>query len=352
MLHFIKKLLIKGVLSLSTRGWTIISILLLMLYIGGYLAMSLFAETALLEHYTWWFVVTITTVGYGDVSPTTAGGQWTAIVIMILGIGSIALLIGKIAEWVIMMSEKQSKGFIKLKVSGHILIMGYREQRTDKLVRELLADIEEEQLLVICSNSLQSNPYDPQRVKFIRGEISSEDVLRRACCETAEKIIIMGKSDDQSFLAAFSVRHFNTHAHMVVFMNNEDHVSKIKCLPADDPDLNQAILPSAVNLIVQEIQDPQSSHVLQALMSNLNSATLYRLDIPASVSHQWSFETLFMYFRKYLQATILAVKPEQQSAQLINNPDMDMTIRANMSLFYVAPHRLKAINWQDIDSKT
>jgi voltage-gated potassium channel len=34
----------------------------------------------------WWAVVTITTVGYGDVSPTTAEGRLAAAVLMVLGI--------------------------------------------------------------------------------------------------------------------------------------------------------------------------------------------------------------------------------------------------------------------------
>lgn len=34
----------------------------------------------------WWAVVTITTVGYGDVSPATAEGRLAAAVLMILGI--------------------------------------------------------------------------------------------------------------------------------------------------------------------------------------------------------------------------------------------------------------------------
>jgi voltage-gated potassium channel len=46
----------------------------------------------------WWAVITLTTVGYGDVYPITAMGQFFAAVIAILGIGMVALPTGIISS--------------------------------------------------------------------------------------------------------------------------------------------------------------------------------------------------------------------------------------------------------------
>ena len=46
----------------------------------------------------WWSVATLTTVGYGDVVPITIGGQIFGIVIMIIGIGMVALPAGILAS--------------------------------------------------------------------------------------------------------------------------------------------------------------------------------------------------------------------------------------------------------------
>ncbi|MBK6855132.1 MAG: two pore domain potassium channel family protein [Microthrixaceae bacterium] len=46
----------------------------------------------------WWAVVTTTTVGYGDISPTTTGGRVLAAVLMIAGIGMLGALTGEVAE--------------------------------------------------------------------------------------------------------------------------------------------------------------------------------------------------------------------------------------------------------------
>ena len=49
----------------------------------------------------WWSFVTVTTVGYGDLSPATGAGRITAAILMIVGIGFIGMLTGTIATYFI-----------------------------------------------------------------------------------------------------------------------------------------------------------------------------------------------------------------------------------------------------------
>ncbi len=47
----------------------------------------------------WWAAVTVTTVGYGDIYPTTVGGRIIAIVVMLVGVGFLAVLTATIASY-------------------------------------------------------------------------------------------------------------------------------------------------------------------------------------------------------------------------------------------------------------
>ena len=56
----------------------------------------------------YWAIVTMTTVGYGDIAPTTAFGQFIAAIIMILGYGVIAVPTGIVGSEFVQ-AKSQSK---------------------------------------------------------------------------------------------------------------------------------------------------------------------------------------------------------------------------------------------------
>jgi voltage-gated potassium channel len=47
----------------------------------------------------WWAYVTLTTVGYGDIVPTTTVGRWTGVFIMTTGVAVLGLLAGSLASF-------------------------------------------------------------------------------------------------------------------------------------------------------------------------------------------------------------------------------------------------------------
>ncbi|MBC7300883.1 MAG: potassium channel family protein [Nocardia sp.] len=49
----------------------------------------------------WWSMVTVTTVGFGDVYPVTTEGRLVSLILMTLGIGLISFAIGTMTSWVV-----------------------------------------------------------------------------------------------------------------------------------------------------------------------------------------------------------------------------------------------------------
>jgi voltage-gated potassium channel len=57
----------------------------------------------------WWALVTVTTVGYGDISPTTDAGRLIGAGVMVLGIGFIALLTGAVTHRFIAVNNQEAE---------------------------------------------------------------------------------------------------------------------------------------------------------------------------------------------------------------------------------------------------
>jgi voltage-gated potassium channel len=57
----------------------------------------------------WWAVVTATTVGYGDISPTTTEGRLIAVLLMLVGIGAISILTATVASFFFQEDKEQDK---------------------------------------------------------------------------------------------------------------------------------------------------------------------------------------------------------------------------------------------------
>jgi voltage-gated potassium channel len=47
----------------------------------------------------WWAIVTLTTVGYGDIVPETAAGRFTGVMVMVAGVGILGVLAGSLASF-------------------------------------------------------------------------------------------------------------------------------------------------------------------------------------------------------------------------------------------------------------
>ncbi len=326
----------KVVIRLFEKTWWVVAISIAVLYVGGWLCMVAFGEQQIVENFTWWFSVTITTVGYGDYSPTTSEGRFVAGVVMFLGIGIIGLVIGKLAEKIIELTNRKTKGLSRMSFENHIIIAGYRKGSTEKMVAELLSNNPEE-VIVLCSSSQESNPFQGKGIHFVKGELSSIDVLDRSNASKAKNFLIHGKDDDQTFFTAYAVREINTSAHLVCCLQNEDHVEKIRKLPANDVANNQVVLPANIYLMAQELQDKESCTVIQNLISNLAGDNMYRLDLESDTNFSISFKDLFINMKEKAGVTVIAVKDQE----MVVNPSFELEVKPGMAIFYTGSKRLQ-----------
>jgi voltage-gated potassium channel len=77
----------------------------------------------------WWGMVTVTTVGYGDVSPVTLEGRLIAIVLMLTGIGVIGVFTATVASFFVEAQHEQTA-----EVSARLTAI---EAKVDQILRRL-----------------------------------------------------------------------------------------------------------------------------------------------------------------------------------------------------------------------
>jgi voltage-gated potassium channel len=93
----------KGTRRLLQRLGRVLAVAVGVVVIGGLVAYR--AEHAVNPEFAtrgdamWWGIVTLTTVGYGDITPITPTGRWAGVAIMITGVAVLGVLAGSLASF-------------------------------------------------------------------------------------------------------------------------------------------------------------------------------------------------------------------------------------------------------------
>lgn len=336
MIHVLKRI---G-WHIARHSWLAMSTMLAVLFFGGWYLMHAFegeSDIVSPEVFWWFFVVTGTTVGYGDFSPLTSGGRFIAMVIMIGGIGLFAAFVGKVADSVLQISQRRNKGMLNHHFKNHLVIFGYRRGETEELVSELLADASYKGKVVLCSSSQESNPL-PNDVEFVHGELTSSDVLSRACTYDAQKIIVHGSDDNQTLAIGIAVSHVAPDdVHIVAYFENAQNAEHLLRV---DPQI-ECVTSLSVSMLAQAAQDPGSTTAIKVLVSNLDAqCTQYRMDVPVGFS-SCRFGDLMDRMKKKHNATIIGLDDSREEGSNIRlNPDSEVEVHEGMSVFYISEGRL------------
>lgn len=159
----------------------------------------------------YYMVVTLATVGYGDVAPVTVAGRLTAIVSIISGVIIVGILVGAITEIIIEGQIRRILGRKKLEkdiasLRDHFIVCGFG--RIGSIVcRELKA--RGVPFVVIDHSADALRACDEDNYLYIEGDATDDDVLTKAGILRARGLISVLASDADNVYVTMSARDLN-----------------------------------------------------------------------------------------------------------------------------------------------
>ncbi len=325
----------------------------------------------------WYTLVTITTVGYGDIYPSTIPGRIAAIVLLIAGVAIFGALSGKFASFLFDRQQKKDRGLLKMaKMKNHFIICGYKNNFEKILEGILLANPEIPTDKIVLLNTASQMKIDKiksddrfKMINFLHGDFTDEDALLRAQIKTAERALILAdtsenysilETDSRTVLGAITIKNLNPKIYCVAEIMDskfEKHLSLAHC--------DEIILSSDYeqNLLVQASSGKGMSHILRALISEEAEAGIDLQDIPeAFIGRAYS------EYRESLKTSSILIgllentgnfyqRRREALAEAQKNPNVEKivanlkkvkTLRSNLPVFapsddYIIPDNAKAI---------
>jgi len=174
-------------------------------------------------------VVTMTTVGYGDIVPTTDEARLFAIQVIFLGVGllatSISAVVGPLVRSSFARVTGQREGYMSR--SNHFLIVGATPV-AQNAYRELKR---RRQTVTVILGQGQTGEFDKDDV--VIGDANNVEVLRTANADRARAVVVARADDSESAFIVLAVKELKGSAKTFVVVNDGKHLARVKLVRPD-----------------------------------------------------------------------------------------------------------------------
>lgn len=311
-------------------------LLLLVLCLGT--AGLVYFETASPANALWWTLVTITTVGYGDIAPVTPGGRLIGAITMLSGIGLLGTLSAMLASIMVSAKWRRLRGMDPLTCSGHFVICGWN-YKAQEILRELRGDADTQHTPIVLIADLPEQPLDLPGFAFVRGEVNV-DTLAKANLSAARSAMVISDDhvdafsrDARTILTTLAIKKTYPTLYTCVELADPRNATHCQLAGADEIIVSGAM---TSRLLVQATLNPGVTQVVSELLSYQEGQELYAISAPAPLVGSTFLEAM-THLKQHHDTLLVAL--QRDGEQAVTNPAATYQIQGQDRLFVVSADR-------------
>jgi voltage-gated potassium channel len=241
----------------------------------------------------WYTVVTMTTVGYGDFFPKTAGGRFlVGWPIMVFGIGLLGYALSVIAAALITSKSKEIKGMSSFVLKNHLIIFNFAGlAKVEHILDELFLDpaFAKSTPVVLVDEYLDELPPELQKrnLLFVRGNPVRDQTLSRAAIDHARHAIILCRDPGDP-----SSDNLNVTIALAIEGRNRKTITVVECVDQTSEELLRKVGCDRIvctsrfgaNFVSQELLNPGVQEVINDMLSARDGQQIYFTEVTREVS--------------------------------------------------------------------
>ncbi|MDD1625418.1 MAG: NAD-binding protein, partial [Methylococcaceae bacterium] len=183
----------------------------------------------------YWSIVTVSSVGYGDIAPQTTGGRLVAMALILTGLGVLSFFISIIVSAFSdrMHDLRENRIYAELKrYESFVIICGF-----GRVGRHIAMQLEKHRQHFVVIDSKEVNALKARRLGYlvIHADASKNEVLINAGIKNRATAVLCTTGDDVvNVYITLTSRHLNPNIRIISRANNQDNVKKLYQAGADN----------------------------------------------------------------------------------------------------------------------
>lgn len=184
----------------------------------------------------WYYAtVTLSTTGYGDITPVSDGARLTNIfVVTPLRVLFLIILVGTTLE---VLTERTREEWRLTRwrstLRDHTVVVGFGTKGRSAIQTVCATGLKKEQVVVVDPSGKAIDAATAEGYAGVVGDATRSEVLKRAELHKARKIIIATQRDDTAVLVTLTARQLNKGAKIVAAVREEENAPLLKQSGAD-----------------------------------------------------------------------------------------------------------------------